>query len=332
MTMSNPRPVLHVPARDIPVPTSVSAEAQAVLAMPPMPAPDYPAVDDLDGWHEMIAGYDKTVGSMVSAGVDDAPVTTEEFDVDGVRVYDIRPFALARDDDRIYLDIHGGAFIHGAGETCRAMGIRTAIRLVAHVWAVDYRMPPDHPFPDGLDDCVAVYRALLEDHRPDTIVIGGASAGGNLTAAAILRAREEGLPLPAAAVLMTPAVDLTESGDSLRTNLGLDPLIQRSGMPASLVYAAGRDLADPYLSPLFGDFTKGFPPTVLTTGTRDMLLSDTVRMHRALRAADVPAQLHVTEAGGHGGFFGMAPEDEAINVEIRRFIDAHSPRVRGHGG
>jgi acetyl esterase/lipase len=195
------------------------------------------------------------------------------------------------------------------------------------VWAVDYRMPPDHPFPAGLDDCVAAYRALLDDHRPDSIVIGGASAGGNLAAAVILRAREEGLPRPAGAVLMTPAVDLTESGDSLQTNLGLDPLIQASARPAFLLYAGRHDLTDPHVSPLFADFTKGFPPTILTTGTRDMLLSDTVRLHRALRAADIPADLHVTEAGGHGGFFGMAPEDEAITLEIRRFIERRSPAI-----
>jgi acetyl esterase/lipase len=120
---------------------------------------------------------------------------------------------------------------------------------------------------------------------------------------------------------MTPCVDLTEASDSLQTNLGLDPLIRRSAKPAFDLYGDRHDLTNPYLSPLFGDFTKGFPPTILTTGTRDMLLSDTVRMHRALRAAGIPAELHVTEAGGHGGFFGMAPEDEAIAGEIRRFID-----------
>ncbi|HEY8061052.1 MAG TPA: alpha/beta hydrolase fold domain-containing protein, partial [Acidimicrobiales bacterium] len=104
--------------------------------------------------------------------------------------------------------------------------------------------------------------------------------------------------------------------------LGLDPLITTSGSPAFGMYAAGHDLTDPYVSPLYGDFTKGFPPTILTTGTRDMLLSDTVRMHRALRSAGIPAELHVTEAGGHGGFFGMAPEDDEIQGEIRRFVDA----------
>ena len=129
--------------------------------------------------------------------------------------------------------------------------------------------------------------------------------------------------MPAAVVLYTPGVDLTGSGDSCQTNLGLDPLLTGSGMPAFLLYAAGHDLASPYVSPLFGDFTKGFPPTILTTGTRDFLLSDTVRMHRALRVAGIPADLHVEEAAGHGGFFGTAPEDHEITAEVRRFVDAH---------
>ena len=119
------------------------------------------------------------------------------------------------------------------------------------------------------------------------VIIGGASAGGNLAAALILRARDEGLPLPAAVVLMTPGADLTEAGDSHQTNLGLDPLIPGSSRQAFLLYAAGEDLSHPYLSPLNGDFTKGFPPAILTTGTRDMLLSDTVLLHRALRRAGV---------------------------------------------
>ena len=156
--------------------------------------------------------------------------------------------------------------------------------------------------------------------------LGGASAGGNLAVALILRARDEGLPLPAAAVLMTPAADLTEAGDSHQTNLGLDPLIPGSGKQTFLLYAAGQDLRHPDLSPLNGDFSPGFPPAILTTGTRDMLLSDTVLLHRALRRAGIPAELHVTEAGGHGGFLGRAPEDQEILAEVRRFAETHWAR------
>ena len=112
-------------------------------------------------------------------------------------------------------------------------------------------------------------------------------------------------------------------GDSFQTNLGVDTVLTGSLMPANLLYANGHDLSDPSISPLFADFTKGFPPTFLQTGTRDLFLSNAVRMHRALRAADIVAELHVIEAGPHGGFFGTAPEDEEIVQELRRFLESH---------
>ncbi len=235
----------------------------------------------------------------------------------------------------MFLEIHGGALFLGGGECCRVMGLHAMGRSRVRTWAVDYRMPPDHPYPTPLDDCLAAYRALLRDHRPDEVIVSGQSAGGNLAAAMILRARDEGLPLPAAAVLMTPECDLTESGDSFQTNLGLDNILTESLMAPNLLYASGHDLTDPYVSPLFGDYTKGFPPTILTTGTRDLFLSNTVRLHRVLRAAGVDADLHVMEAGGHGGFLSQAPEDEEVAAEIRGFIDAHWPpagRALGAGG
>jgi acetyl esterase/lipase len=272
----------------------------------------------------MIAAQDAAIAAMMAGRAADAPVVTTELDV-GAHVYEIVPTDLPDGDRRVYLDIHGGAFVFGAGECCRVMSIGAATRFGTRVWAVDYRMPPDHPFPAGLDDCLAAYRALLSDHDPAEIIVGGASAGGNLAAALVLRARDEGLPLPAAVVLMTPGVDLTASGDSLQTNLGLDPLLPGASAPTFAMYAGDRDLADPYVSPLFGDFAPGFPPTILTTGTRDRLLSDTVRMHRALRRAGIPADLHVTEAAGHGGFLGMAPEDHEIERELRLFAESHWP-------
>jgi monoterpene epsilon-lactone hydrolase len=315
---------IRLPARDIAVPSTVSREAQAVMANPPAERAEYPALDDHQAWRAMIAAHDGALATMMAGRAAAAEVTVVSRDLaGGGRVYEITPPGLDDGDDRVYLDIHGGAFIHGGGELCATMAVGTAIRMGARVWAVDYRMPPDHPSPAALDDCRAAYRALLAERPPERIVIGGASAGGNLAVALILRARDEGLPLPAAVVLMTPAADLTEAGDSHQTNLGLDPLIPGSGKQSFLLYAAGQDLRHPYLSPLNGDFSQGFPPAILTTGTRDMLLSDTVLLHRALRRAGIPAELHVTEAGSHGGFLGRAPEDQEILGEVRRFADAH---------
>jgi acetyl esterase/lipase len=188
-------------------------------------------------------------------------------------------------------------------------------------------MPPDHPHPAALDDCMATYRYVLEHHEASRIAIIGRSAGGNLAAAMLLRARAEGLPFPAALVLLSPEADLTESGDSFQTNQMADVVLPGSLKETISLYAAGADLTHPYLSPLFGDLS-GFPPTFLQSGTRDLFLSNSVRMHRALRSAGVPAELHVFEAMPHGGFMGGTPEDEEVVREIKQFVQQQLTRGR----
>lgn len=306
----------HVPARDIPVPGFLSPVARAYL-QPQAKSATYPALDDKAGWRAYVAAVDQSVIPLLERIGAQATAQVVEREADGARIFDIVPEGLEPGDRSVVLEMHGGGLIMCGGALCRMMGTGSAVRLGRRVWSVDYRMPPDHPYPAALDDCIAGYRALLEVRSPGEIVVSGGSAGGNLAAALLLRARDEGLPMPAGLILGTPEIDLTESGDSFHTNLGVDPSL-RSLMPVNLLYADGHDLSHPYLSPLFGDL-KGFPPAILTTGTRDLYLSNTVRMHRALRAAGVAAELHVTEAGPHTGFPG-GPEGEAIDLELRRFI------------
>ena len=128
---------------------------------------------------------------LIVGRVAGAPVQVEEREVEGVPVYVITPDGTPDDDRRVFLSIHGGGFTGGAGATCRAMGIGDALQMGVRTRAPDYKMPPDHPYPAPLDDCVAVYRNMLQDARPEEIVVGGASAGGNLAAALLLRARDE---------------------------------------------------------------------------------------------------------------------------------------------
>ena len=315
--------MVHMEARDIPVPTSVSQKAQAVLAMGRLgpPPKELPALDDAAGWKAYVTETDDFVLSLVGDATAGFKGTIEERDLGPCPLYVVTPPCIADDDRRVFFDIHGGAWVLGGGELCKRTAIASAEAIKVRVWSVDYRMPPDDPFPAPLDDCLAAYRVLLNEREPTEIVVGGTSAGGNLAAALILRARDEGLPLPAAVVFNTGAFDLTGSGDSWRINDGLDNVLSGPVEPCTELYAGGHDRSEPYISPLFGDLS-GFPASIFLSGTRDRLLSDNVRMHRALRAAGVEAELHVWEAAGHGGFLGLAPEDAERFAEIRHFVNA----------
>jgi acetyl esterase/lipase len=203
-----------------------------------------------------------------------------------------------------------------------------AERLGIAVIAVDYRMPPmDEPFPAAVDDAVRVYLELLESYDASAIAVGGTSAGGGLTLALVHRLKAIGAPLPGALYAGTAWADLTKTGDTLYTNEGLDRiLVQYEGglQAAAALYVGVSDWKDPLVSPVYGDFA-GFPPTILTTGTRDLFLSDVVRTHRKMRAAGVEADLHVYEAMSHAGYaiWTDTPESRDMYSEVGAFLAGH---------
>jgi len=319
-----------LPERRIPNSKLASPEARAFqqgLVGPdgrPIPrAQAFPDVSDHEAWTQLKKVTNAAMNASLEPVAARQTASCETIQMSGVTVQLATPASGSRNEDYVLLDMHGGALIYCEGEFCRVGARRQAESFGVQVYAVDYRNPPEHPYPAALDDCVAVYRELLKRYAPENIIIGGLSAGGNLAAATILRARDEGLPLPAAALLLTPEVDLTESGDSFTLVDGLDISYPVSLMPINLLYANGHDLRHPYLSPLFGDFTKGFPPTFLQAGTRDFFLSNAASLHRKLRRAGIPAELHVFEGMPHGGFGGSAPEDGELANEVRRFVNDH---------
>ncbi|WP_174275292.1 alpha/beta hydrolase [Sphingomonas bacterium] len=323
------QPSVTIASRDIPYPASISEEAREKLAMmAAIPADAIERPQDTAGWDAMIGYVDEILFATIAPPA--AGTTVTPLEIGGVAAFDVKPQGSSGEaDGRICLFLHGGGFTMGGGKACGAMATAFAEGTDLHTIGLDYRMPPHFPYPAPLDDCVAAYWALLETRRPEDIVVAGTSAGGNLAPALVLRARDEGLPLPSAVVLLSPEIDLTESGDSFETLMGVDPVLKARPTDSIELYAAGHDLSDPYLSPLFGDFAKGFPTTFLQCGTRDLFLSNTVRFHRALRKQDIPAFLHVFEAMPHGGFgamfeggLGASPEDRDVYEEVRRFLAA----------
>jgi acetyl esterase/lipase len=316
----------------IPAPRAASPQAREYLATP-FWAGERERIDpdDLPAWKAAIAQVDEMFRPMVEAMLATSDADVEKRVIAGVSVHVATPRRLAPSAaGKAHLYIHGGGWAFMGGDACGGQGAVQAAQLGLTTYAVDYRAPPEHRFPAALDDCVAVYRELLKSHRPEDIVISGGSAGGNLTAATTLRARDEGLPLPAAIALMTPATDGAFLSDTCAANAQLDTVLKPDAMSEFwAVYAGRHDRRDPYLSPVYGDFSKGFAPTFLQSGTRDLLLSDTVRMHRALRQAGVAAELNVWEAMPHGGFGGASPEDGELSAEVKAFFERFLGRPRG---
>ena len=324
---------IHLGPRRIPTPSTISAAAQRFMAESTLrmeailaaAEPERPL--DLAGWKQRIAMIDKSFDPVADQMLK-APAKVEVKKIAGADVAVGTP-DLMRHPDRAWLQIHGGGFAYMGGRYPMGQAAQFSAAAGCMVYSVDYRRPPEFPFPAAVEDCVAVYRELLKTYTPNKIAISGESAGGNLSGAVTLKIRDSGLPPPAAIGMLTPVVDLTQESDTLFTNFGVDPVLTTTAKPLAgtegiaKLYAAGHDLKDPYLSPLFGDFSKGFPPTFLQSGTRDILLSDTVRMHRALVKAGVEAELHVWEGMPHGGFGFFSPEDDEIRQQLVKFFDKH---------
>lgn len=312
---------VELKSRRVPLPAALSEAAKAVLAMPRPAQGAYPALDDKEGWRRLIAARNEASAQMSAPYAARLKADVVASPLAGVAAYKATPQGERLiSDGRVVFDIHGGALLFGGTEpNVRFSTAAIALRTGRVAYGVDYRVPPDGPYPAALDDCIGAYRALLAEVPAEQVVVSGTSAGGNLAAALLLRARDEGLAMPAGALLLTPELDLTESGDTFDTLMGLDVVLTARLMEMNLVYAGGADLAHPYLSPLFGEVA-GFPPTLLQAGTRDIFLSNAVRMHRKLRSAGVRAELHVWEGMPHAGFGGLTPEDREVSAELQAFI------------
>jgi epsilon-lactone hydrolase len=319
--------IRQLPAHDVAVPDTVSPQMQAVIGRPLSPIwNDHPK--SAEEWKVLIARRAGEVVATLPELRQRLGVKVEQTMIGGVKAYSVTPESVSEANrNRLLVHVHGGGYVFGPGEA----GTREAILMAGYgrirIISVDYRMPPDFPYPAALDDAMAVWKEVTKTADPKRMAIFGTSTGGGMTLAMVLRAKTEGLPLPAAIAPGTPWSDMTKTGDSYFTNEMLDNvLVSDDGWlgDAAKLYANGHDLKDPMLSPIYGDFA-GFPPTILTSGTRDLFLSNTVRVHRKMRAAGVQADLHVFEGQSHAQYAADpdAPETKEHFGELTRFFDEH---------
>ena len=328
----NPRSIAEGPdvSKRPPVPTTVSPAMQRLIGAPPRANWDLlPATGE--EWKPI-------ADSLAAAAIRRLPALRERFEVNieatsinGARAFTVAPRTVKPENrDRLLIHVHGGCYVLNSGEAGLPEAIYMAGFAGCKVISVDYRVPPEAYFPAALDDVATIWRATALTHDPRRMAVFGTSAGGALTMSLILSAKQRGWSLPAAISLGTPMSDTTKTGDTFYTNHMVDNvLVSRDGFcdAGVRVYANGRDLADPLLSPVYGDLS-GFPPTILISGTRDLLLSNTVRVHRKLRQAGVDASLHVFEGQSHAQYLfdEAAPETKEAFDEIAAFFDARLAR------
>jgi acetyl esterase/lipase len=319
----------EIPARTVPLPT-VSPELRKVMAGATRSL-FAGASDDLAEWQRRNRVMEKVASMRARRTWRQLGIKVVPTQVAGVGCFRLSPPMLEPSrKDWLLVQLHHGGFVlnGGVGATREGALIASSTRTVTI--SVDYRQGPDSPFPAALNDTVAVLTAVMsEGYAPRTALLGS-STGGLLAMAAVLELKERRLPVPGALFLGSPCVDLTKTGDSYYANEDVDgQLSSYDGLWGKMLraYAGNRDLKDPLVSPIHGDFS-GFPPTLLISGTRDLLLSDTVRAHRKLRQAGVNAELHVFEAQSHREYAESypSPESQDALAEIGRFLDRHLAR------
>ncbi|MBS6517639.1 MAG: alpha/beta hydrolase [Clostridium sp.] len=227
---------------------------------------------------------------------------------------------------RVILQLHGGGYIGPMKNIYRRFAVRySKISYGADVLSVDYRVAPEHPFPAALEDAAAGYRWLLEEkgYEPEKIVIAGDSAGGGLALSLVLYLKDKGLPLPGGIITMSPWADVTLSGESYESKYEIDPLFgnSRENMLYQCSYIGDADPKNPYLSPLFGDFS-GFPPILMQVGEYEVLLSDTIRVSDKAKKAGVKVRTSVYAGMFHVFQMGLdlIPESREAWEEIGEFL------------
>ncbi len=249
-----------------------------------------------------------------------AGVKVEDCEYCGIPAQWIRPKSIKQ--DKIMLYFHGGAYVAGNLKSSRGLGAKLADVCGLGVLSFEYRLAPEYPYPAALEDAMSMYKALLEaDIDAKSVIFAGESAGGGLLLASVLKAKEEGLPLPCGLAAMSPWTDLAFTGESVELE-DRDPVLGVESLKNSARMYIGGDRADnPYISPFYGEFS-GLPPVLLQVGDREILLSDSTRLKDKIDKAGGSVKLSIWEDMWHVFQAYGLPQSRQALEEIAEFTAA----------
>ncbi len=311
------------------VPATVSPEAARNLAAiyaassrrPPLSSPT-----SLSDWDRQREALDRLMIPASDAIVAKLGASVQDDRIGDVPVVRIRP-AGYKSNGRTLIYLHGGGYTFFSAHSRLGPPALVAAATGDEVISVDYTPAPRGNWQTVTDQVLSVWKALLaKGIAPGHIGIFGDSAGGGIGAGSVLKMRDQGLPLPGALYLMSPSCDVTQQGDSYLTLSSVDPVLDRdSSARGAEAYAKPQDQKNPYVSAVYGDYSKAFPPTLIQGGTREMLLSNFVREYQAIRGGGHEAVLDLYEGMPHvfQGSIPDAPESRTAIARAASFLQEH---------
>jgi monoterpene epsilon-lactone hydrolase len=311
-------------------PPTVSPEAQQVLKNWSFEVKDGPALPDpgdLDAWKRIWEENEAANKKENEAIVAKFGATVERLTLGGVPVLDVKPRGWTKTKS-VLVYVHGGAYTLFSAASTLTNAVPHAHDTGHRIISIDYTCAPFARFQAMSDQVVAVMKALVQDGRSlEHIAIFGDSAGGGLAAASVLKMRDQKAGMPAAVVLQSPWGDLDDGGDTYHTLKDADLLLdyKKSLAPSALAYADEKDHRHPYASPVHGDYSKGYPPTLIQGGTKEIFLSNFVRLYQAMDQGGVDATLDIYEGMWHvfQAFNYALPESVLARKRVKRFLKEH---------
>ena len=313
----------------LPIPTTISMEAQeelrnTVFDPSMLNAPD---PDNLNGWKRQYHDFESMLMALSQPIIDLYQPDISEIMLDGIQILDIKPQNWT-DNGKVLVYAHGGGYTFGSANSTLGNPVLAANSTGLRVMSINYTVAPFSKWNQTIDQIVSIIQMLKEQlgYSGDDIAVYGDSAGGGLVTGSILKMRDQGLELPAALVLWSPWLDLTETGDSYFTLKYADPYLSYDSFlkNTARAYSDHADQKNPYVSPVYGNFTGGYTPTLIQGGTREIFLSGFIRLYQALDQADVPVKLDIYEGMPHvHQYLYKTPESKIALSKMNEFLKTY---------